>query len=77
MATIALIAGYAMSITKRKVGIIIGLILVLLYGFLFVLLQLEDYSLMFGSIGLFVILGGIMVASRKVDWYAPLNKKKE
>lgn len=41
-----------------------------LYGYLFVLLTNEDAALLVGSIGLFVILGGIMFVTRKVDWYA-------
>jgi inner membrane protein len=30
---------------------------------------LQDYALLFGSIGLFVILAALMYYSRKVDWY--------
>ena len=40
-----------------------------LYGYIFILIQLEDFSLLFGSIGLFVILAAIMYGSRKIDWY--------
>lgn len=76
LATISLITGYALNILSRKAGIITGIILSALYGFLFILLQLEDYSLMIGSIGLFIILACAMFASRKVDWYSPLNKAK-
>jgi inner membrane protein len=41
-----------------------------LYGYLFVLLTNEDYALLIGSIGLFVILAAIMYITRRVDWYA-------
>jgi inner membrane protein len=34
-----------------------------------VLLVNEDYALLIGSIGLFLILGLIMYATRRVDWY--------
>jgi inner membrane protein len=44
-------------------------ILAILYGFFYSLLQLEDYSLLLGSIGLFIILATIMYLTRKVDWY--------
>jgi inner membrane protein len=70
LAVISLIAVYAYSIVKRT-----GLVLMLtglfatLYGYVFVLLQLEDYALLAGTIGLFVILATIMLLSRKVDWY--------
>lgn len=75
--TIALITGYSFLILSRKGGIIIGLILIALYGFLFVLLQLEEYSLLFGSIGLFAVLACAMFASRKIDWYSPMADSKE
>lgn len=42
----------------------------LLYAYLYVLLVNEDYALLMGSIGLFLILGLIMYATRKVDWYS-------
>lgn len=41
-----------------------------LYIFLFTLLQLQDYALLAGSIGLFVILVIVMRASRKIQWYS-------
>ena len=41
-----------------------------LYLFLFAILQLQDYALLAGSIGLFVILSIIMRASQQVKWYA-------
>jgi inner membrane protein len=40
-----------------------------LYTYIFIIIQSEDYALLFGSIGLFVILAVIMHYSRKVDWY--------
>ena len=42
----------------------------LLYGYLYVLLQLEDWALLMGSIGLFAILALVMYATRNVDWGA-------
>jgi inner membrane protein len=36
---------------------------------LYVLLQLQDYSLMLGSVGLFLILGLVMYLTRKINWY--------
>ncbi|MEZ4875085.1 MAG: cell envelope integrity protein CreD [Flavobacteriaceae bacterium] len=39
-----------------------------LYGFIYVIIQLENYALLVGSIGLFAILAIIMFASRKIDW---------
>jgi inner membrane protein len=35
----------------------------------FIALQLQDYSLLFGTAGLFVVLAAIFHATRKIDWY--------
>jgi inner membrane protein involved in colicin E2 resistance len=43
------------------------------YEYRYVLLQLESYALLVGSVGLFIILGIAMFATQKIDWY----KKKE
>jgi inner membrane protein len=40
----------------------------LLYLFIYVIIQLQDDALLFGSIGLFVLLTIIMYFSRKVNW---------
>jgi inner membrane protein len=41
-----------------------------LYLFLFTILQLEDYALLAGSLGLFVILAIIMRVSQQINWYS-------
>ncbi len=46
-----------------------GGLLSVFYIFVYVLLQLQDFALLLGSIALFVILGVIMYISRKIDWY--------
>ncbi len=45
----------------------------ILYGYLFVVLQQESYSLLMGAIGLFVVLSVIMYATRNIDWYKVRN----
>ena len=40
------------------------------YGFLFVTLQLTDYALLMGSVGLSVLLAAAMFFTRNVDWYS-------
>jgi inner membrane protein len=70
IATIGLITVYAHSIFKHKMQTsVLAAILVILYIFLYVVLQLEDIALLIGSIGLFIILGFIMYFSRKINWY--------
>ena len=41
-----------------------------LYDYLYLLLMNEDYALLIGSVGLFVILGAIMFVTRRVGWRA-------
>lgn len=66
---VALISLYSISILKKlKFCAFIAASLSALYGFIYVIIQLEDYALLFGSIGLFVILAAVMYFSRKIDW---------
>ncbi len=53
----------------KKLGILIGALLALLYLFLYFLLQMEDLALLLGSVGLFIILGAVMYLTRNFDWY--------
>jgi len=75
---IGLITAYAHSIFKNlRLTAILSLILVILYLFLFTILQLQDYSLLLGSIGLFLTLAIVMYLSRKIDWYANMLSEKQ
>lgn len=70
-ACVLLLGFYASHILhgwRRGVPFAIGI--ALLYGLLYLLLQLQDNALLAGSIALFVVLALVMVATRKVDWYA-------
>ena len=50
-------------------ALLTGGILTMFYGFVYILLQLEDYALLLGSVALFITLAIIMYLSRKIDWY--------
>ena len=65
-----IISGYAKAIvaSKQFACTIMG-ILALLYGYLFIVLQLEDYALIMGSLGLLVITATVMFMTRKINWY--------
>ncbi|WP_060826338.1 cell envelope integrity protein CreD [Sulfurospirillum cavolei] len=66
-----LVSGYSKSITKStSFTKIVCSILITLYGYFYIVLQLEDYALIMGSIGLFGILTTIMYITRKIDWYS-------
>lgn len=68
-ATVLLIGWYSKSVFKKwGIVLLFSFILSLLYLFIFVLIQLQDNSLLFGSIGLFALLAVIMYFSRKINW---------
>lgn len=68
-AVIGLIGLYSISILKNnKFPVFIALSLTALYAFIYIIIQLENYALLVGSIGLFIILAAVMYASRKIDW---------
>lgn len=77
VATLLLIAGYLKAILKSgTLTLLTTGILTILYTFIFVIIQLQDYALLIGSIGIFIILGIVMYFSRKIDWYGlSLNEK--
>jgi inner membrane protein len=60
---------YSAAVLKswRRAAFIGGL-LVGLYAVLYVLLSLEAYSLLIGSLLLFAALAGVMYATRRIDW---------
>jgi inner membrane protein len=67
--TISLVVWYVGSIMhSSKLGLFISLVLAVVYGYIFTLIQLQDYSLLMGSIGLFIALAIIMYFSRKLQW---------
>lgn len=73
---IGLITLYTKSIYKNR-GIVLSIssMLILFYGFVYILLQLQDYSLLLGNIALFLILAAIMFFTRKINWFDVLNNK--
>lgn len=74
IAIVSLITVYSRSILKNtKFTLLILGSMLGLYSFIFVIIQLEDYALLVGSIGLFAILATIMFTSRKIDWSGQLD----
>lgn len=76
IATLVLIAGYVKAILKSNAltSLLVG-ILFIIYTFIFIIIQLQDFALLIGSIGIFIILCLVMYFSRKIDWYN-LNLKE-
>jgi len=70
LATILLITFYAKGhFNSWKTAGIFFVLLSCLYGFIFILIRLEDTALLVGSIGLFLVLAMVMFVSRKINWY--------
>ena len=69
LAVTVLISGYARAIlgSRRGSAWLFG-VLTLLYAFLCVLLESEDYALLVGSLALFAVLALVMYLTRHVDW---------
>ncbi|MCP3729400.1 cell envelope integrity protein CreD [Sphingomonas sp. MG17] len=68
-AIIALLTAYSAAVLKsRKRAGFIAALLVALYGVLYVLLSLEAYSLLIGSILLFAALAAVMYLTRNLEW---------
>lgn len=69
VAIIGLVTAYSAAVLKSwGRAKVIGALLVGLYALLFVLLSLEAWSLLIGSVLLFFALAGVMYATRNVDW---------
>jgi len=69
LATIGLVGWFVKDIlSSGKLAVLLSVSLLLLYGYIFTILQLQDYSLLLGSIGLFVTLAVIMRFSRNIQW---------
>lgn len=67
---VTMITLYSLSIFKNaKLSLTLAGLLVLLYGFLFVTLQMQDFALLMGSLGLVAILSLTMYFTRQIDWY--------
>lgn len=68
--TATMITAYIYGIMRiRRTALCIGGMLVMLYTYIYVLLQMESYALLAGSVGLFVILAVIMYYSLKMEWH--------
>ena len=68
-ATVGLITWFVKGLlNSMKLSILLSFVLVLLYSYVFTILQLQDYALLLGSVGLFLALAVVMYYSRRVQW---------
>jgi len=74
-AVIIMTSLYSKAILKsNKRAAWIGSGITILYIYLFSLLEEQNYSMLFGSIGVFLALALIMYITRNVDWYNPSKR---
>ena len=70
---ICLVTLYTYFIITKKESIgfaaLIAAIMAILYSFLYILLTLQDFALLIGSLGLFMVISAIMYLTRNVNWY--------
>lgn len=65
--TIGLVSVYMLGVVRsKKIAFAIGGLLIIIYTFIYILLCLETFALLTGSIGLFIALAAIMYASLKI-----------
>lgn len=66
----ALVSFYTGAVFHSPVkGGLMAILKGLLYLYLYMALASEDYALLIGSLGLFAILTGIMIFTRRINWY--------
>jgi len=70
ISVIGLIGFYSYSVlNNKKMAVMLTGSLIVIYGFIFIIIQIETYALLVGSIGLFFILALTMYFTRKISWY--------
>jgi inner membrane protein len=74
---ISIISIFAYSLYKNfRVMLILTGSLLVLYVYLYIILQLSDYALLFGNIGLVIVIALVMYFSRRIDWYSSLRRNE-
>jgi inner membrane protein len=78
IAIIGMIALYAKTILRHtRQTLVLVIILCVTYSFVYITLQVQEYALLIGSIGLTAILAFTMYITRKIDWYDLSSAKVE
>ncbi|MCW5911118.1 MAG: cell envelope integrity protein CreD [Cyclobacteriaceae bacterium] len=70
VATTVLVTLYSSSFLRsRSIVLLFSLLMASFYTFIFIIIQAQDFSLLIGSIGLFLIIGLLMYFSKNIKWY--------
>lgn len=77
LAVCGLITYYSCYFLKSiKRGVVIFPVMVLAYFFMYMMINSQDYALLMGTLGIFTIVAGVMIATKRVDWYSIGSEKK-
>lgn len=69
VATVLLVSSFIGAFLRnKKTAMVFAVILSIFYGFIYVIIQLQDLALLFGSIGLFITVACLMYFSVKINW---------
>ena len=75
---ISLIFYYSYNIIKSKIySYVIVATLVILYSFLYLIIQVKDFALLTGNLGLLAVLAIILIVTRKISWFSINNTGEE
>lgn len=70
IATTGLVYLYSLGLfNHKKSSHLLLMLLVLLFGYVYTIIQLEKTALLVGSIGLFIIVAATMYATRRIQWF--------
>jgi inner membrane protein len=65
---------YTLSVVRSvRLAAVFAAILGTLFGLLYVILSLETFALLAGTVAVFAALSGIMIVTRKVEWGGPFT----
>lgn len=67
---VGMIALYLGRTVARRAGLATGAMLAVVQAYMYLLLQMEDYVLLAGTIGLLLALALVMYVTRNIDWFA-------
>jgi inner membrane protein len=77
-ATVALISLYVAVVFKKRLYVVPAFLsFTVVYGLTYVLMQMEDYSLLVGSIACFGALAALMYLTRNVAWYGASDTREQ
>lgn len=71
IATVLLLTLYSTTFLRsRSLVVLFSSVMTVFYAFIFVIIQAQDFSLLIGSAGLFLVIAVVMYFSRNIKWYS-------